>query len=346
MATIKCAISGLDIKVSHGPFILDAKEGYYHPIFALPYKRLYGLYSKHIAGELTETDSYLLFLAFLHSTDQIEWNHPATRNPRDKTTIALVENNMQRLIQTIEKTNIIRHPSFKQPSFAVYKDNSSLLQIPRWIDAWNNNLNEFYLGEIAARDRENLVKVENKLQWWIKSQYTPERYIAYIARWASLAGEFPDSKKEAYMKTIRLSFSESKTFYNDIPALKEVLTYCENNIEQGSIYSYSLFSTLRTAIAKRSDFLGLTNGYTLLPVDTTKNDIEVEVIKSKATLEPPVRTDYSSDIEFTKAKLRYRVALISAKKDAVKKPTPQISTPLVEPIEPTETLYNKPETNL
>ena len=312
MAKIHCAISGLAFSCDHGPLTLTFKDGYYHPIFALPYKKLYGLYSKHCSVQLTPTDSYLLFLAFLHSTDQVIWAHPATCNPRDKKTAQLVENNLQQLIRVIESTNIITIPSFKQPSFVVDSGNSKLEQIPNWIAAWNSNIDDFKNGYVAQKTFEDLMKVENKLSYYLKSGINPENYSFAVASWAAKAADFPPHKTEAWCKLIRSCFNSAKMFSTPIAEIREVKEYCEQNIEAGSIHFHALMSTLREGSARHTDFLGLTSpnslGYTLLSVDSTKNSSEVEAIIAKAPSAPPSRLDYSSDLEFIRAKLRYRVA--------------------------------------
>ena len=107
-------------------------------------------------------------------------------------------------------------------------------------------------------------------------------------------------------------------------AEKEVKEYCEENIEAGSIHYHALMSTLREGTSRHTNFLGLgavgsleSKGYTLLPIDSTKNQTEVEAIIAKAPIDQPVRIDYNSDLEFIRAKLRYRVAL-NASSNAVK----------------------------
>ena len=106
-------------------------------------------------------------------------------------------------------------------------------------------------------------------------------------------------------------------FSTPISEIREVKEYCEENIEAGSIHFHALMSTLREGSARHTDFLGLSSpnslGYTLLPVDTSKNTTEVEAIIAKAPTSTPIRTDYSTDLEFMRARLRYRVASIQSR---------------------------------
>lgn len=335
MAKIHCAISGLVFSCDHGPLVITRDVGYYHPIFALPYKKLYGLYSKHCSGGLTITDSYLLFLAFLHSTDQITWKVPCSLNPRDKATIALVENNISQLIRVIESTGCISIPSFKQPSFVVDVDNSNLRQITNWIAAWEDNIQDFKDGYANQRTIQDLQKLENKLSYYLKSGINPENYSFAVASWAAKAADFPPHKAEQWCKLIRSCFNSVKMFSTPISEIREVKEYCEENIEAGSIHFHALMSTLREGAARHTDFLGLstpnTLGYTLLPLDATKNESEVESILTKAPTEEPVRIDYESDVDFIRAKLRYRVAINTARMEAKQKAITPTTKPTPKP---------------
>ena len=316
MARVQCAISGITVTTSHSPIVIKAEDGYFHPIFALPYRKLYGLYSKHCSGELTPTDSYLLFLAFLHSTGDIKWKHHATCSPVDKNTTHLVENNLQQLIRVIEATGIIAIPSFVQPKFVVASDNSALLQIPNWIAAWEDNIVDFKDGFASVRTRESLVKLENKLSYYLKSGVDPKNYSAIVASWASKAADFPPIVEEKWTKLIRSCFNSVKMFSTPISEIREVKEYCEENIEAGSIHDHALMSTLREGAARHTDFLGLSSpnslGYTLLPTDATENQAEIEAIIAKAPAEEPVRTEYPDSLSFLRAKLRYKVATTRA----------------------------------
>jgi hypothetical protein len=313
MAKITCAISGITFTCSHSSIYLSPEDGYFHPIFALPYKKLYGLYSKHCAGQLTPTDSYLLFLSFLHSTGDIDWRHHATCPPTATATASLIENNLAQLIKVIETTNIIITPSFKQPTFVVAKDNSLLQQIPNWIAAWDRNIVDFKEGYASAKIQESLTKLENRLGYYLKSGADPKEYSHIVASWASKAADFPLHKSDSYQTLIRSCFNSSKMFSTPLAEIREVKEYCEENIEAGSIHFHALMSTLREGVSRHTNFLGLSApnslGYTLLPIDSTKNDTEIESILAKATDDTPKRNDYSSEIGFIRARLRYRVAL-------------------------------------
>jgi hypothetical protein len=317
MAMVKCAISGLTFKVSYGPLLLNSSDGYFHPIFAAPQLKLYNLYVRHCKNQLSEVDSYLLFLSFLHATGKITWKHPATLIPGTETN-KLVENNFRQLITVTEQSNVILHPSFSQPSFVVDKDNSKLRQIPNWIAAWEDNLISFQEGYRSQRLQEDLQRVENKLSYYLASSLPPEMYSFAIANWAAKAANFPPEKTEEWKKVIRTCFNSEKIFHVKLSLIKEIKEFCEENIEAGSIHFHSLMSTLKSGMKRNLNFLGsssfstevsiATLGYSLLPVTSSKQDEEISAIILSAPTEAPKKEDYVSDLDFLRARLKFRVA--------------------------------------
>jgi len=322
MANIACAISGIKFTCSHlEDTYIPHTAGYFHPIFAIPYKSLHHLYSQYCKGQLAPNDSYLLFLAFLHATDQVTWDSPATLDPASASTIGMIANNLGQLVRVLEKTDCISHPSFTQPSFRVTYDTSTLHQIPNWISAWQENIERFLSGRIDKRTQESLQKVENKLTYLILSGDKPETYAGVIAAWADQAAEFPPHHRELWIKTISSCFNITKMFNTPLPLLKEIKNYCECNIEVGSIHFHTLSHVLKEGIHRHIDYLGgssLALGYTLLPTSADQKErelkgaAEVATIVARATELPPVRSAYTSSLDFLKAKLAYKVATIEA----------------------------------
>ena len=313
MANITCAISGVIFTTSFLEGIsLPHTAGYFHPIFALSQKQLCDLYSKHTKLELGSVDSYLLFMAFLHSSGQIEWKSPASKNPNCASTRRMIENNISQLVSILNRTNCIRWQGFTQPSFVVTYENSMLDQIPNWIAAWEDNLESFSNKRANVRTLEELQKVENKLSYLILSGEDPKGFAHIIADWADRTAEFPVNNKEKWKKIIRSCFNINKMFNTPLADLKAIKEHCECNIEAGSIHFHTLHKVLTEGIAKHVNYLGgssLTLGYTLLPLDSTKNDEELESIAAKAPAELPVEKDYISKLEYIRAKVRYETAM-------------------------------------
>jgi hypothetical protein len=292
-------------------------------VFALSYTQLHALYSQHCKGQLPAKDSYLLFLAFLNSSDQIDWQHPVTLDPNKDSTKKLIENYLAQLVSVLEKTGLIRHPSFSQPSFKVTLHTAYLEQIPCWIEAWQDNIDSFYTGRADLKTQQDLQAVENRLSRLILSGEKPEKFAHVIANWANQAAIFPEIKAELYMKTIRSCFNINKMFNTPLPLLKEIKDCCECNIEVGSIHFHTLMHVLKEGIARHVDYLGgssLALGYTLLdsPIGQkptvamrqaeAKTDDDLLALAANAPSEEPKAADYDSSLELLKAKLAYRVA--------------------------------------
>ncbi len=321
MTKVTCAISGIQFSCEHfqnPPLAIAHSLGYFHPIFAASYGDLYRLYSHHSKGRLTSTDSYLLFLAFLHSSDQIEWEHPVTLSPTARSTIQLVENNLGQLIAILEKTALIQSSSFEQPRFIVSYDNSQLRQISNWITAWEENLANYRVYRSDMLLSEKLTAVSNKLSKLVRSPEKPlEEYADVVAEWADRAAGFPPSSAVLWRKTIESCFKPTAMFNTPLPLLKEIKDYVECNIDVGSIHFHTLLEVLVGGIARHVDYLGggiLARGYELLPKDPfrdqiyARSDDQLLEIIANAPVDEPEKGDYDSPLAHLKAKLAYSAA--------------------------------------
>ena len=317
MAKVTCAISGVPYTTDYlANLTVPHTEGMVHPIFSVQRPILYKLYTQHCKGQLTPTDSYLLFLAFFHSSGQVTWRYPASLSPTALSTQVLIENTFASLIRVLEQSDLISHPSFEQPSFAVYHENSSLKYLPNWILAWERNISHFYSFKSSQDDLDKLQKLENKLSYHILSGEDPQKYAGVIANWASRAGEFNASDAVLWKETIKNCFSPTKMFNTPLTLLKEIKEHIELNIEVGSIHFHTLYEVINEGIAKHKDFLGGSDlGYTLLPTLDSLRDApaqrgvaELATLIANAPEKPPVSTDYNSSVDFLRARLAYKVA--------------------------------------
>lgn len=317
MAKVTCSISGIEMSISHVSMTLPYTAGYTHPIFHLPHKHVYTLYKKHCTGQLNQTESYLTLLALLNLTRQVKWRVPCTLNPTAASTVKIVESNMRQIAEVLELTNTITIPSFKQPSYIISLDTCQLGSLPAWIRAWRDNIERFKSGRQSLRQQEKLQHVENKLSYMIKSGVHKREYSHVVASWAAKAADFPKQHTEEWTKIIRSCFSTEKMFATKLETIKEIKAYCEENIEVGSIHYHALMENIKEGISRHNDFLGMPTGglgYTLLNLDTTKNELEVETIVAKAPVDKPIRTNYTSELDFLKAKLAYAVSSNAAKR--------------------------------
>lgn len=325
MSTITCAISGIAFKTEYmGELTIPHTAGYFHPVFACSHKQLHALYSLHTRGKLAPTDSYLLFLAFLHSSGKITWQHPATLDPMSTYTRQLIEGNIAQLLSVLARTDTILHPHFKQPSFIVSHSNCDLSGIGHYIKSWDNNISWWYSNRAEEKEQRDLQKVENYLSTLILSGEKVERYSHVVADWADVAAGFPIDKREEWKRVIRTCFNVTKMFNTPLTLLKEIKDYCECNIEAGSIHFHTLSKVLKKGISCHIDYLGgssLALGYEILPeladsdtlASIVKNETAVNSIVSNAPIKEPVRTDYSDSMSFLRAKLAYRVSVSHTK---------------------------------
>src|SRR3990172_712457 len=98
---ILCSISSTEFNVEHFPGYLSSRE-VSHPIFYLPQKKLLSYMAKWSGSELTRTDSYLLFLAILNSTELVHFRVPIFKDNR---TDSIIAQNMEKLALTVTKLN-------------------------------------------------------------------------------------------------------------------------------------------------------------------------------------------------------------------------------------------------
>lgn len=322
MTTITCAISGLKLTIQHCDSLkLAYTAGYYHPIFAASHKQLHSLYNHYVAGELASspTDSYLLFLAFAHSSGLIEWRAPVcVPNPEDPLVQKHIANYLSRLISTIARSEAIKHPDFQQPTCRVTKDSNSFTNLLSYIRTWESNIDDFllYRKEIAAA--ASLARVAAKLEAHIKSAYSLDSYTKVIADWAHTAAIFPPDKVERYKEVITACCNKTTMFNTPLALIKEIKEYCEEHIEAGSIHYHALNKALSLAVRNHIDYLGVT--YSTTDYKLTKGPAGIladssSEVKSKlaeaiknAPLTEPIAISYANKLDFVKAKLAYRLA--------------------------------------
>jgi hypothetical protein len=321
---ILCAISGLEFEVQYFPMSLHSNECW-HPIFDAPQKRLWKYYRKWEAGELTSTDSYLLFLAMLKSTDMLNWNTSIKRIPE---TDAIVANNMEHLYRTVSKVCGILHPSFSIPRLSINLETRELKQVSAWLSIWDNSYEDFCNGLKDDTLRTELSKKEAVLERLIKNSSIPvERYANHLAAWAEQAGSFPTFQVSfqgteldcsEYWKLIITKCFKTESIISIPPKdLRELIEHCEQNIEAGSIYSFHLFATLREGESRLNSFFGIGEyislsssnpGFRILDADTSVEDANIQAMIDAAPSSEPSRIDYKSELKYIQAKAKWQVA--------------------------------------
>ena len=264
MAKVLCGISGIEFTCEHLPIYLHSRE-YAHPIFYLQQAKLLGLYQKYRHAELNETDSYLLFLAYLNSTDLIDWRVPAQYHANTQSIIA---NNFESLVNIVERMNTVKNPSIHFSHISINPETKNLQNVSYWIASWEETYESFISGYASQRIKLELHDLEEKLESLIKDANRNEiKFASRLAEWADKAGSFPRFPIQVgtsvipcneYWKQIIRKCTNSESIFS-IPSkdIKELLEHCEEYIDAGSIYAFNVFQIIREGIKKQSDFLGL-----------------------------------------------------------------------------------------
>jgi len=321
-----CAISGLSFNVEYFPGVLDSKSyPIVHPVFNIPQKKLLSYLGKWSTGSLTPTDSYLLFLALLNSSDLVEFRVPVKQT---EDTASLVSQHMEALSKVVYKLTSVSSSRVAFPSYSVNPDTCTLSNIEYWIENWNDSFSSYLKGYRNEEISRSLRTKEEALERLIKNPYKPiSEYASQLANWAATAGSFPTYNTISpfsslpvtmadYWKTIISKVSRNDTIYQ-VPRvdLEDLIEHCENNISAGSgIYSHALFTLLRGALEKHKAFLGfgdqdlISTSYVLLSESTSTEAANLKNLIDLAPDHPPLRSEYPSDFAYFRAKMRYTAA--------------------------------------
>lgn len=321
---ILCAYSGIEFTCDHFPASLYARESY-HPIFNIPQKKLLGYIGKWGAGELTPTDSYLLFLSILKSTDLVNFRVPAIRTTNTDSIIAL---NMESLVRTVIKLNAVTSPSVVFPQYVISPETKGLENVRYWIENWMEAYKDYQDGYKSAHESSKLIHRENALERLIKNPHKPiSSYSTQLAEWAALAGKFPTFVIQSpfnqsqtitcadYWKLLISKCAREESIFSVRRTdIQELLEHCEDNIPVGSIYSNALFKILRHAIERQKNFLGLgdfdlsKSTYSLLTDEDSVESANLKAMVESAPEYEPKPESYPSKFLYMKAKLRWDMA--------------------------------------
>ena len=322
---ILCALSSIEFTCDHIPGTFYSRE-LAHPIFSLPQKRLLAMTGKWAEGGLTPTDSYLLFLALLNSTELIEWRIPAMRSPD---TDSIVANNMEALLRTVIRLHTVPNYDTVFPHYAISQDTRYLANVRYWIQNWQDRYDEFKSGYKSAHESAIILRRENALARMIKSPHKkPSDYAHSLAEWAAMAGAFPsfiitspfgsslDAKitcAEFWKEIIIRCTKDDYIFSIPDNDLQELITHCEEHIDPGSIFSHALFTILRKAASRKKTFLDLGDPdihstYRILSTQQTAEAANLMALIDSAPATKPLREQYPSQFAFIRAMMRWNMA--------------------------------------
>ena len=324
MAKIVCSKSGVIFNCEHMPTTLSSST-YTHPLFHVPQKRLIALAGQWAAQKLTPTESYLLYLALLDSTELIQWRTQASYH---KGMDAIVSSNMENLLSIIAKINLIHHPAFALPSFSINPSTHTLDNSHHWIQAWIENYQDWYDGQRESRLRESLKDREHALQRLIKSSVPTSAYAKTLATWAATAGSFPTfdtthpiSKQpiplsEYWQQIITSVANEDKLWRYPRKDIEELITHCEDNITHGNIYAHTLMKYLRDGLLKYDDYLGFgdlspsstSTPFTIIPSDATVYQTNLHAALNTAPLTESQKHQYPTHSAWLKAYTKWKLS--------------------------------------
>lgn len=323
-----CAISSVEFNVEHFPGTLYSRE-ICHPVFYLPQKKLLSYLPKWSSHGLTDTDSYLLFLALLNSTELVKFRVPVFRNER---TNAIVAQNMEFLAKVVSQINTVTTPSFNFMQVGISPETRYLDNVHHWLEDWNESYKQFLAGYPSAHDNAKIIRREKALERLIKSAHRDSsKYAHAIADWAADAGDFPtfltlnpytSSRTQIscsdYWKSIIIKCASEENIYAiDRKDVMEILTHCEDNIPIGSIYSNALFSILRRALEKQKNFLGLGDidisqgKYQFVTETDSVESANMKAMIDSAPVQEPKPEAYPTKLAYLRAKMRWEMSQAS-----------------------------------
>jgi hypothetical protein len=320
---ILCAYSSIQFSCEHVPGFLSSREAS-HPIFQIPQKRLLSYLGKWGNNGLTPTDSYLLFLSLLKSSELVDFRVPAVLTER---THSIVAQNMESLAKTVIKLNTVTNPAVIFPRYVITPETKTLDNVSFWISNWEDSYKEFQSGYRSAHDSGKLIQRENALSRLIKNPHrSVSSYAGQIADWAAVAGSFPTfsltnpltgtvMECATYWKfLIHKCAHEEQIFSIRRRDLEELLEHCEENIPIGTIHSNALFKILRHALEKQKNFLGLgdmdisSSTYQILDNPDDVESANLSAMIQSAPMEVPRPEQYPTKLAYLRAKLRYDLA--------------------------------------
>lgn len=327
---IICSLSSIEFECSHFPGAFYSPE-LYHPIFLLPQKKLLAATGKWSSGHLTSTDSYLLFLSLLRSSELIQWRVPVIRTEQ---TDSIVANNMESLLRTVIKLNTVPDPESIFPHYAISQDTRTLANVRYWIENWQHAYDEFKSGYKSVHESAAIIRRENALARMIKNPHrSVSSYSGELAFWAASAGSFPTfpvtspfgsslgqqiTCSEFWQQIITRCTKNDYIFSIPDNDLQELIDHCEEHIPIGSIYSHLLFKILRDAQSRKRNFLDIGDpdvktSYTLISSQTDVQSANLRALIDSAPSAEPQRSEYPSDFAYRKAKLRWDMSKKFAK---------------------------------
>lgn len=316
-----CALSSVEFSIQHVPMGLQSRETW-HPVFDASSEQLLDCISKFWPEKLPPIDSYLIYLSLLKSTGKMRFHIPAIRTAK---TDSIIAQNMEYLVSVIAQINAIQTPGLELPSFVITTETRGLENSHYWIQSWESSIRDFHDGYQAAMLHDRIITKQQVMERFIKDpSKSPANYANILSEWAALAGGFPVSETlvsgeyiplSDYWKTlIKRACRNEALFSIDDSDLQELIDHCEENIDHGSIYAFTLMKCLRDARDRKKSYLGLgdidisTSTYRILGSEDTAERANVLAMIDSAPAAKPIESNYPSKVAYLRAVFRWQAA--------------------------------------
>lgn len=236
---VVCPISG--IETFHGPYFKN-EPAVTMPdaMFFVPIRGLLARARKWKAGEYSETERKLLFLALLDKTELITWELPAQPLP------ATVQKNMEyafKIAAWLDIAGAVQNIK-SMPKYRVSEHNRDLTNIGYFLHSieelrteWMRSSSRRHLEAILEQRQAVLAKlIHSPYRKWTQRDYSIQ------ASWAMDTAEVPKERKEEWTKILSIHTAE-EAFLCDKDELLDMRDWLERELTlPGSIGMGSGFS--------------------------------------------------------------------------------------------------------
>jgi hypothetical protein len=218
-----CPYSGTHLTLAEFP---ELRARIRHPIFELPLQQLEDLR----ASTNSDSEHYLLVLAFLNSSTLVEFRTPA------KFSTLSVQNaitHLEPLAWAARTVLEFPKPSEAFPRLVIDESTADLSTLGTWLGLLKDSFAEL---SRAARVKSETKVLETLEEYLDRVPASPSK----LADWAAIVGKFPKDKLPEWKSLIRKAVEGS---LKESP--EELIRFCELQIPIDSVYAIDLMKHLR-----------------------------------------------------------------------------------------------------
>lgn len=311
-----CRYSGVEFRAEHFNFTSIGE----HPLYSLPIEKLLGLFRIWVnsdieAAKLSQTETKMLFIAFMKATDLIDFTVPAS--PDYELTIRF----MPKIVEFVIFRQTIPDVEIRFPRISINELTRSCRNMSDWLDVWFTRKADYMISHRQEYLNQKLQQSEEILMKLIKSPMGDQaRKIGRLAQWALIASDAPKHMHEKWTGLFKLKGLE--LFKADTDDLENLLGYMETKLPTGGMFAFETLRHLRELFARNSKgiFYNLSDGDDSLdPFELEKNPwrfieddletINIKVAAAAAPLSEPVLSEYPNKVAYLQAKARFNLAL-------------------------------------